>query len=191
MDIWSLGCILYRMITGSPLFNSRRDVWRYADREPSPPSVVKNKGFSVACEDFLCEALRPSPEDRPSAEDCLKTGWIMSGDLGSGGGIGLDIYGRLSKIRLEAPDIDSFSHTVTLVREPPAWGLNHKIGTGAFGTVFLEKVQIRGVESPELWAVKRISRALPNFPLKQSQAEIKNFQTLSNVSFVRTCLLSQ
>jgi len=77
-----------------------------------------------------------------------------------------------------------------LVREPPAWRLDYKIGTGAFGTVFLENVQTRGMESPELWAVKRISRALPNFPSKQSQAEIKNLQTLSNVSFVQTCLLS-
>ena len=112
VDIWSLGCILYWMITGSPLFISRRDVWRYADRASSPPSVVKNRGFSIYCEDFLCNALQARPEDRPRAGICLKTGWIMSGDRGSEDCIGLDIYRRLSKIELEAPDIDSFSHTV-------------------------------------------------------------------------------
>ena len=43
----------------------------------------------------------------------------------------------------------------------------------------------------ELWAVKRISRALPNFPSKQSQAEINNLQVLSKVSFAQACVLSQ
>lgn len=76
------------------------------------------------------------------------------------------------------------------VREPPAWKLDCKIGRGAFGTVFLEKVQTRGMYFPELWAVKRISRDLPNFPTKQYQAEIKNLQALSNVSSVQNCILS-
>ena len=85
---------------------------RYADRAPSPPSAVKNKGFSVACEDFLRDVLQPSPEDRPSAEDCLKTGWIMSGVLEYGGRIGSDIYRRLLKIERAAPDVDTFSDMV-------------------------------------------------------------------------------
>ena len=76
------------------------------------------------------------------------------------------------------------------VREPPAWKLNYKIGNGSFGTVFLEKVQTRGMQSPELWAVKRLSRTVPNFPAKQYQSEVKNLQMLSNVSFVQTCALS-
>ena len=232
VDIWSLGCILYRMVTGSPLFNSRRDVWRYADREPSPPWAVKNKGFSVACEDFLRDVLQPSPEDRPSAEDCLKAGWIMSGVLGSGGRIGSDIYRRLAKIELAAPDIDTFSDMAALraadntlargfaigatsvtgstasrlrpaktfdtgtpspgpteadgygvtVRKPPAWKLNYRIGTSAFGTIFLEKVQTRRMESPEFWAVKRIPMATPNFSPRRYQEEVRNLQALSNVS---------
>ena len=77
----------------------------------------------------------------------------------------------------------------TPVREPPAWRLNYRIGSGACGTVFLEKVQTRQMEFPELWAVKRIPRALPNFPIKRYQAEIKNLQALSAVSFAPTCVL--
>jgi len=68
--------------------------------------------------------------------------------------------------------------------------LNYPIGAGAFATVFLEKVQTLGMESPELWAVKRISRALPNFTSKRFQAEIKNSQALSNVCFAQPCVLS-
>ena len=73
------------------------------------------------------------------------------------------------------------------VRDPPAWKLNYKIGTGACGTVFLENVQKLGMKSPELWAVKRIPRALPNFTFKRYQAEIKNLQLLARVSFAWAC----
>ena len=75
------------------------------------------------------------------------------------------------------------------VREPPSWKLDCTIGKGAFGTVFLEKVQTSGVEFPELWAVKRIPRTLPNFS-KRFQDEIKNLQSLSNVCFPQQCFLS-
>ena len=76
------------------------------------------------------------------------------------------------------------------VREPPAWRLNYKIGTGACGTVFLENVHLPEMKSPELWAVKMIPRALPNFTFKRYQAEIKNLQALARVSFARTCIIS-
>ena len=77
-----------------------------------------------------------------------------------------------------------------LVRKPPAWKLSYEIGSGASGTVFLEKVQTCKMKSPELWAVKRISRSLKNFPVKRYQAEIKNLQALCNVSFAQICVLS-
>ena len=68
------------------------------------------------------------------------------------------------------------------VREPPAWRLDCRIGSGTFGNVFLEKVQTRLMDSPELWAVKRIPKAVPNFPARRYQEEIKNLQALLNVS---------
>jgi len=68
------------------------------------------------------------------------------------------------------------------VEEPPAWRLNYEIGSGAYGTVFLENVQTRNMKSPELWAVKRIPRAFPNFTFKRYQAEIKNLEALARVS---------
>ena len=71
--------------------------------------------------------------------------------------------------------------------ELPAWKLNYRIGRGSFGAVFLEKVAPHDRESPELWAVKRISRTLPNFPAKRYQAEIQNLQVLSKVSFLQSC----
>ena len=74
-------------------------------------------------------------------------------------------------------------------REPPSWRLDYQIGSGAYGTVFLENVQTREMESPELWAVKRIPQTLPNFTPKRYQAEIDNFELLARVSFARVCII--
>ena len=39
------------------------------------------------------------------------------------------------------------------------------------------------MKAPELWAVKRIPKALHNFTFKRYQAEINNLQALADVSF--------
>ncbi|PUU79979.1 kinase-like domain-containing protein, partial [Tuber borchii] len=70
-----------------------------------------------------------------------------------------------------------------LVHKLPALKLNYEIGSGFFGIVFLEKVQIREMESPALWAVKRIAKDVPYFPIRRYQEEVKNLQALSKVSF--------
>ena len=90
-----------------------------------------------------------------------------------------------------APEPEVVDAHCAPAREPPAWRLNYIIGTGAYGTVFLENVHLHGMKSPELWAVKRIPQTLPNFTLKRYQAEIKNLQALARVSFAQTCILSK
>ena len=112
VDIWSLGCILYRMMVGSPLFHSRREVWRYVDSTSSLPSAAKNKGLSIACENFLGDVLQPSPDDRPSAEVCLMKPWILNKGPGPEHSIGSDLYNRLVQVQRAASDIDTFSDMV-------------------------------------------------------------------------------
>ena len=87
-----------------------------------------------------------------------------------------------------APEPETVGGYCAPVREPSAWRLDYIIGTGACGTVFLENVHLRGMKSPELWAVKRIPQTVPNFTFKRYQAEIKTLQALARVSFVRTCI---
>ncbi|KAG0124128.1 kinase-like domain-containing protein [Tuber indicum] len=109
VDIWSLGCILYRMVAGGPLFKGRQDVWRYAMKACSPPTAVENLGLSVPCLNFLRDILQLDPSNRPSAEACLGLPWIANKDPKSGNTIGGDLYNRLYKIEVSAHDVDSFS----------------------------------------------------------------------------------
>ena len=74
--------------------------------------------------------------------------------------------------------------------EQQTWRLDYIIGTGAYGTVFLENVHLPGMKSPELWAVKRIPQTLPSLTYKRYQAEIKNLEALSRVSIPRTRTIS-
>ena len=103
VDIWSLGCMLYRMFTGNLLFNDPFQVWKYA----AFPSrlTLNNIGLSIPCVSFLHDILQPLPENRPSAEDCLMKIWIMSDAPGPEYSIGEDLYARLSKINQPAPNL--------------------------------------------------------------------------------------
>jgi hypothetical protein len=49
------------------------------------------------------------------------------------------------------------------LKDPLVWKLDRVIGAGGHATVFLEQVQ-HGISTPQLWAVKRISKSLPGFP---------------------------
>ena len=112
VDIWSLGCILYRMFAGKLLFNDPVQVWKYALTASSSLLALDSISLSIPCVSFLHHILQPLPEDRPSAEDCLKKAWIMSQASGLEYSIGKDLYTRLSKISQQAPNVHSFPDIV-------------------------------------------------------------------------------
>ena len=112
VDIWSLGCVLYRMFAGNLLFKDAFEVLRYSLTASSSLLALENIGFSAPCVLFLRDILQPIPEDRPSAEECQKKAWIMNEVPGPEYSIGHGLYTRLSQINHRAPNVHSFSEIV-------------------------------------------------------------------------------
>ena len=138
-----------------------------SESDSTPPVTAKKKRRLISARDLAEERSQDIPKSTPT-----------SGDAKS----------KDSKSLSHRPQPEAVGAHCAPVREPPAWRLDYRIGTGACGIVFLENVHIPGMKSPELWAVKRIPRALPNFTFKRYQAEINNLQLLARVSFARVCI---
>ena len=100
------------MFAGNLLFNDPVQVWKYALTAFPSLLALDNIGLSIPCISFLHEILQPIPEDRPSAEDCLKKAWITSEVPGPEYSIENDLYTRLSKISHRAPNVHSFPDMV-------------------------------------------------------------------------------
>ena len=79
VDIWSLGCVIYELLTGTKLFALEGQVCRYFfGKCPFPED--KLKGLSPPTDDtgisLLKSMLLIRPEDRPAAAGALSHGWL-------------------------------------------------------------------------------------------------------------------
>ncbi|TPX57093.1 hypothetical protein SpCBS45565_g08275 [Spizellomyces sp. 'palustris'] len=81
-DIWSLGITIIELATGNPPF---------ADQDPrkaifliprTRPAKLEGK-FSAALKEFIALCLKEEPEERPSAEDLLRTKFIRGAHRGT------------------------------------------------------------------------------------------------------------
>lgn len=78
-DVYSLGCLLYQLLTGAPPFQadtSAATLAQHIDAAPVPP---RRRGFEVppAFENYLLGMLAKRPEDRPAAQHVAD--WFGSG----------------------------------------------------------------------------------------------------------------
>ncbi|KAG9066435.1 hypothetical protein KI688_001661 [Linnemannia hyalina] len=76
-DIWSFGITIYEIATGNPPF-ADQDPMRAVTLIPKSRPAQLEGDWSPAMKEFVALCLHEEPNERPSAEDLLKTKWIKS-----------------------------------------------------------------------------------------------------------------
>lgn len=79
-DIWSCGVILYVLLVGYPPFsgNSTEDLLKNVSKGQYSTEGIYWKNVSKDAKDLVASMLEFSPKKRISAEDALKSKWLMS-----------------------------------------------------------------------------------------------------------------
>ncbi len=75
VDLWALGCIIFRLLTGHVPSPVVRDLFDYCEGR-SPLPEVEIEDVTIEGARFISELLRPQPGDRPSASEACEHPWI-------------------------------------------------------------------------------------------------------------------
>ncbi|MGR4853753.1 serine/threonine-protein kinase [Streptomyces sp. LARHCF252] len=79
-DMYSLGCLLYQLLSGRPPFQADTAVallHQHLDSAPVPPRELGVAGLPPAFENYLLGLLAKQPEDRPTAQRTAE--WFAGG----------------------------------------------------------------------------------------------------------------
>jgi serine/threonine protein kinase len=80
VDIWAVGCILYRLVAGVVPFPPGPSLLKYCeDKSQFPYDPLFDCSIKSAGVRFLRQLLHCHPSDRPSAFAALRNDWILSG----------------------------------------------------------------------------------------------------------------
>jgi serine/threonine protein kinase len=77
VDMWAVGCITYRLVTGVVPFPPGRTLIKYCeDRSLFPYDALFDSGIKSTCSKFIRHLLVAQPQERPSATQALQHEWI-------------------------------------------------------------------------------------------------------------------
>lgn len=80
-DIWACGCLLFILVTGTPLFEIASPAcenFRIVLNHANGLSLILDQlSLSPSLKDLLCRILRTNPLERPQAEEILRHPWLM------------------------------------------------------------------------------------------------------------------
>ena len=74
-DCWSVGCIIYRLLTGVAPFRSPRDIITFTEMDTNLKGVLLQRGIDDVGISFLSGLLERDPQKRLKAIDALKHHW--------------------------------------------------------------------------------------------------------------------
>jgi len=76
VDLWALGCVIYRMVMGKPLFTNHWDAMQYSDDEIADRLETMAENLSSDGIDFVKRLILQEAQRRLTAKDALKRAWL-------------------------------------------------------------------------------------------------------------------
>src|SRR5262249_14254916 len=81
-DVYSLGCVGYCLLTGTPVFNSETTIEVYSNHlhtAPTPIATRARREIPRMLEELILRCLAKAPEERPSSDELAATLRAMAG----------------------------------------------------------------------------------------------------------------
>ncbi|RDW94234.1 uncharacterized protein DSM5745_01556 [Aspergillus mulundensis] len=78
VDLWSLGCVIFKLISGFDAFPNRLAVRKFCAGRAAFPAAALHDRMSLAGIEFVKRLLSALPSERPSAEEALSMLWVRS-----------------------------------------------------------------------------------------------------------------